>query len=327
MLAQIQGTLLAVYDERVVIGLGGPEPTGQGRLAYEIYYPVTSLTAEIGDQIELCLTQVFSKDGSSKLYGFTTPEGKQIFDFVSQVSGIGPKTAFSIANAVTLTNLCEAIMYKDPKRLGKIRGLSARLATRLVTDLHGKKIIIYPRASKYPRILHLDAPPESETKDIPGAGASAGSPNMSALPGAEGEGGLGLPGGMGLAGTGSEELLALGRLGQDGFFSAGQVKSLLKLSQSLLLGPSHLPAQMEEADPAALAAVDQTKAYIAEEMMGIAAASLEALGFHAQETALALGQALPLMAEPLNQIWDQEPKAKVADQLASQLIKEALQMF
>ncbi|MEG1751571.1 MAG: Holliday junction branch migration protein RuvA [Clostridia bacterium] len=72
------------------------------------------------------------------LYGFATIEEKEMFNKLTTVSGIGPKSALTILSGISLSDLIVAISTGDLKMLCTIKGLGKKTAERLVVELKDK---------------------------------------------------------------------------------------------------------------------------------------------------------------------------------------------
>ncbi len=65
------------------------------------------------------------------LFGFATPEDKQIFEKLISVSGIGPKSALAILAGNDRDGLISAINNEDVKFLTKFPGVGKKPLARL----------------------------------------------------------------------------------------------------------------------------------------------------------------------------------------------------
>lgn len=95
------------------------------------------------------LTSVFIshviREASEDLYGFRTIREKKMFEMLTSVKGVGPKSAFSLASNVGVDHIINAISLDDKKTLTKAPGIGAKAAAQMILDLQKKvsKIKMY----------------------------------------------------------------------------------------------------------------------------------------------------------------------------------------
>ncbi|MBR2615266.1 MAG: Holliday junction branch migration protein RuvA [Clostridia bacterium] len=75
---------------------------------------------------------------SMTLYGFATPEEREMFLRLTDVSGIGPKVAISILSALTPEELSMCVLAGDAKALTVAQGLGMKGAQKIILELKDK---------------------------------------------------------------------------------------------------------------------------------------------------------------------------------------------
>lgn len=83
-------------------------------------------------------THLAVKEDDLTLYGFATPEERELFRKLITVSGIGPKIAITALSGLSARDLRHAIVQGDTKRLSGISGIGKKMAERLVVELKDK---------------------------------------------------------------------------------------------------------------------------------------------------------------------------------------------
>ena len=73
-----------------------------------------------------------------QLFGFATPEEREMFLLLISISGIGPKLGCNILSSSSITGLRNAIAAGDTKTLSSLRGIGKKTAERLVVELKDK---------------------------------------------------------------------------------------------------------------------------------------------------------------------------------------------
>lgn len=81
--------------------------------------------------------QKVSEDEIS-LFGFKTPEEKELFLKLISVNGIGPKSANAILAAGSVASISSAIESGNAKYLQKFPGIGPKASQQIILDLQGK---------------------------------------------------------------------------------------------------------------------------------------------------------------------------------------------
>lgn len=131
MYSYIKGTLEKKDEDIIVVDNQG--------IGYEIIcpYSISANMGSLGDNVTVWLYQSVREDDIT-LYGFATPEMKDMFLQLITVSGIGPKVAHSICAQVEPDRLAIAVIGGDVKFLTTVKGLGKKGAERIVLELKDK---------------------------------------------------------------------------------------------------------------------------------------------------------------------------------------------
>lgn len=118
-------------DARVIVDVNG--------VGYEVFVDRQSLLeiAEDGEVATLTIRTVVRED-SITLFGFSSKVGRDVFDLLTAVSGIGPRLAEAILGGMPLADLVQAVREKDIRRLSQISGIGKKTAERLTMELAEK---------------------------------------------------------------------------------------------------------------------------------------------------------------------------------------------
>lgn len=131
MISYISGTIQALHTQSVTI------LTNSG-IGYEVFvskHLLNKVTTNL--PIELIIyTNV--KEDSWTLFGFEDIQAKDFFTIVLGISGVGPKTAFTIVSNVTLAQVFQAIQKGDVSILEDIPGLGKKTAAKVMLELSQK---------------------------------------------------------------------------------------------------------------------------------------------------------------------------------------------
>jgi holliday junction DNA helicase RuvA len=109
-------------------------------IGYSFFIPLnvfSDLCGSRGKEITLFTSFVVRED-SQRLFGFLDKHGRDTFEKLSEISGIGPKTAMAIIGHLSLKELEKAIHDHDILTLSKVPGIGKKTAERLILDMKDK---------------------------------------------------------------------------------------------------------------------------------------------------------------------------------------------
>ncbi|MGD0650607.1 MAG: Holliday junction branch migration protein RuvA [Verrucomicrobiia bacterium] len=133
MISFLHGRLAEAGPTHVVVDCGG--------VGYSVFIPLSSydkLPPKSGDVKLLTYHHVVAHEGTQQLFGFVTPEEREMFLLLISISGIGPKLALNILSSTSISALRSAIAAGDTKTLSALRGIGKKTAERLVVELKDK---------------------------------------------------------------------------------------------------------------------------------------------------------------------------------------------
>jgi len=130
MIGSLRGKAIGFVRDTVIVEVQG--------VGYGVFVPV-SVLADIQENDELFLyTYLAVRENAQDLYGFPTKDDLSWFTLLLSVSGIGPKSALSILNAVDVPSLERAIAGKDAASLSRAFGIGKKTAEKIVLELREK---------------------------------------------------------------------------------------------------------------------------------------------------------------------------------------------
>ena len=133
VITHLHGQLAETSPTRIVVDCHG--------VGYEVFIPVSSYAKlpAVGAEVKLLIHHhVNGQDGTQQLFGFATPEEREMFLLLISISGIGPKLGCNILSSSSITGLRNAIAAGDTKTLSSLRGIGKKTAERLVVELKDK---------------------------------------------------------------------------------------------------------------------------------------------------------------------------------------------
>ena len=143
MIAHLRGTLAHKTATHVIIDVQG--------VGYGLAVPLSTFyrLPETGQSVSLNVyTHV--KEDAIQLFGFLTPQEKEVFQIMISVSGIGPRLALNILSGISAEDLGQAISTQNFAKLTGIPGVGRKTAERIVFELRDKIIDILGKVSAPP---------------------------------------------------------------------------------------------------------------------------------------------------------------------------------
>jgi len=131
MIAKLAGVIDQIGPEAAVIDVGGV-----GYLAFCSTRTISRLPV-VGAPASL-LIETHVREDHIHLYGFLDAAERDWFRQLTTVQGVGARLALAILSVVTPEQLGPAILAHDKAALMRADGVGARLAARIVNELHDK---------------------------------------------------------------------------------------------------------------------------------------------------------------------------------------------
>lgn len=132
MFDYFKGTLTKVDPVGVTLEVGG--------IGYKLLIPLnvyTEVSSMLGQNLTFYCSLVVRED-SQRLFGFTKESARNLFNTLSDVTGVGPKTALSILGHMSIDELKLALHHADTLSLAKVPGIGKKTAERLIVELRDK---------------------------------------------------------------------------------------------------------------------------------------------------------------------------------------------
>ena len=130
MISHVNGTVLAIGDDRIDVSLGP--------IALTVQVPGTvAHAAQLGHNIALSTTMIVREDAIT-LYGFADSVSRDDFLILLSVSGIGPRLALAIVATLPPAALRAAISGGNVGTLTSVSGVGKKSAERMVIELRDR---------------------------------------------------------------------------------------------------------------------------------------------------------------------------------------------
>jgi len=109
-----------------------------GGVFYQVFLPISYLSSIIHppSSIEV-YTYLQVRDDALVLFGFETKQQHDFFLLLLTVSGVGPKTAFTVISALKTEEIVRAVTSNEVDAL-KVPGLGRKTAMKIILELSSK---------------------------------------------------------------------------------------------------------------------------------------------------------------------------------------------
>lgn len=130
MIGYLAGKYLSAEENSVIVDVGG--------VGYSVLVSSRNLIGLVpGSPIEL-FVHTNLRENALELFGFASAWEKKVFQLLTSVSGVGPRTALTILNGLDGETILSAIVREDRATLGSVSGVGKKTAERLLIELGDK---------------------------------------------------------------------------------------------------------------------------------------------------------------------------------------------
>lgn len=135
MIGFLRGKIFKIGDHSLLLDVNG--------VGYEVFMPSLELSALKDEEDLMVYTYHHQKEDMVALFGFRSEKTKKIFEQLTSVSGLGPKTTLGILSHINEEDLISAIISGDISTLVKVPGIGNKTAGRVILELQDKLESIY----------------------------------------------------------------------------------------------------------------------------------------------------------------------------------------
>lgn len=130
MISSLRGTVLRISGAVVVIEVSG--------IGYQVNVtPEHALSLRTGNEAFLHTTLVVREDALS-LFGFESEEQLQVFELLTSVTGVGPKSGLGVLSALGPGQIAAAVDAEDDAAFRRVSGIGPKTAKLIIVSLAGK---------------------------------------------------------------------------------------------------------------------------------------------------------------------------------------------
>jgi Holliday junction DNA helicase RuvA len=128
MIASVRGVVQHVGAGEAVIEVGG--------VGLRVFVPRAVLDSHVAvGKVVFLHTYLVVREDALSLYGFESPEQREVFEALLQVSGVGPKLAMAVLSHMSPEALRSAVAAGQAEALDRVPGVGKKTAERIVFHL------------------------------------------------------------------------------------------------------------------------------------------------------------------------------------------------
>ena len=130
MFAYLEGKVTEKRNTEMVIDVGG--------VGFLVNATPQTMSRMSSDKKSRVYTKLVVKEDGWDLFGFASREEQEMFEKLTSVSGVGPKTALGILSVLSVRDLALAIVTGDVKSIKSAPGIGPKTAQRILLELKDK---------------------------------------------------------------------------------------------------------------------------------------------------------------------------------------------
>ena len=148
MISTLNGIVQEANSDSLVLDLGG--------VGIMVYVPAPlAATTQPGERTFLYTYLVVRQD-ALQLYGFETREGREFFELLLTVNGVGPRLALAILSALTPDAIRRAVFHEQAEVFSRVPGVGKKTAQKILLQLQDKIKAVPAAFSTQIHIGHFD---------------------------------------------------------------------------------------------------------------------------------------------------------------------------
>jgi Holliday junction DNA helicase RuvA len=130
MIATISGKVIQVTGDAIVVEIGG--------LGLRIFVPAPVRDRAHPGEAVFLFTSLIVRQDLLALYGFETAEGKEFFELLLSVDGIGPRSALSVLSVMTPDAVRRAVFNEQAEVFTRVPGIGKKTSQKILLYLQDR---------------------------------------------------------------------------------------------------------------------------------------------------------------------------------------------
>lgn len=130
MIASLNGKVSQIEANSIVVEVGG--------VGVQVFVPA-HLREQLrrGESVHL-YTQLIVRQDALTLFGFESAEGREFFNLLLTVNGVGPRMALAILSTLTTDTIRRAVFNEQPEIFNRVPGVGKKTAQKILFSLQDR---------------------------------------------------------------------------------------------------------------------------------------------------------------------------------------------
>lgn len=130
MIASLNGKVSQIEANSIVVEVGG--------VGVQVFVPAY-LREQLrrGESVHL-YTQLIVRQDALTLFGFESAEGREFFNLLLTVNGVGPRMALAILSTLTTDTIRRAVFNEQPEIFNRVPGVGKKTAQKILFSLQDR---------------------------------------------------------------------------------------------------------------------------------------------------------------------------------------------
>lgn len=147
MIEYIKGEIFELLPTKVVLETAG--------IGYDIQISVNTYTQLNSQKSARLFIYESIREDAHVLYGFLSPEERQVFILLISVNGVGANTARMILSSYSASEVQSMISTANERAISAVKGIGLKTAQKIIVDLKDKIIKLQLSPDKEPSLGKL----------------------------------------------------------------------------------------------------------------------------------------------------------------------------
>ncbi len=127
MIAYLKGRLVSKEPTHIVIDVQG--------VGYQVNISLNTFSNLKDKENCLVYTYLHVREDAHTLFGFLSEAEKHMFLNLLSINGVGPSTALMVQSSLSPSELYQAIVDEDVRRIKSVKGIGEKTAQRIILEL------------------------------------------------------------------------------------------------------------------------------------------------------------------------------------------------
>jgi len=130
MIASLSGKMASAGKDHIILEVGG--------VGLRVYVPAPVRDHLHPGDVVFLHTQLIVRQDALTLYGFETAEGREFFELLLSVDGIGPRTALSVLSVMNPDSIRRAVFNEQADIFTRVPGVGKKTAQKILLYLQDR---------------------------------------------------------------------------------------------------------------------------------------------------------------------------------------------